>query len=89
MSPAQPLNLDTSPEVERAQIDAWRRMSVAEKAALVSGLSRAAYTMTWAGVRQRYPEASPREQFLRVAFVVLGEELARLAYPDAAEVISR
>ncbi len=89
MSPAQPLNLDTSPEVERAQIEAWRRMPAAEKAALVSGLSRAAYAMAWAGVRQRFPEASPREQFLRVAFVVLGEELARLAYPDAAEVISR
>ena len=83
-----PLSLDTSPDFERRQIDAWRRMSAADKAATVTGLTRAAVAMTAAGVRQRYPSASPREQFLRVAVIVLGPELARLAYPDAAQVIS-
>jgi hypothetical protein len=39
-------------------------------------------------VRQRYPDASSREHFLRVAVIVLGPDLARLAYPDAAGVIS-
>ncbi len=86
---ATPLSLDTSPDVERAQVEAWRRMSAAEKAALVTGLSRAAYTMTWAGVRQRHPDASAHEIFLRVAIIVLGEQLATLVYPDAADVISR
>ena len=78
------LSLDTSPDIERRQVDAWRQMSAAEKAATVTGLTRAAYAMTAAGVRQRYPDASPREHFLRVAVIVLGPELARLAYPDAA-----
>jgi hypothetical protein len=82
------LTLDTSPDIERRQIDAWRQMSAVDKAAMVTGLTRAAYAMTAAGVRQRHPDASPREQFLRVAVIVLGSELARLAYPDAAEVIS-
>jgi hypothetical protein len=39
-------------------------------------------------VRQRHPTATPREQFLRVAVIVLGPELAGLAYPDAAGLIS-
>jgi hypothetical protein len=82
------LNLDTSAAVEQQQIDAWRTMSAAHKAALVTGLTLAAYTMTEAGVRQRYPGASPREHFLRVGVIVLGPELARLAYPDADLVIS-
>jgi hypothetical protein len=38
--------------------------------------------MAAAGVRQRHPDASPREQFLRLAVVILGSTLARRAYPD-------
>jgi hypothetical protein len=41
MSPV-PLSLDTPPDIEHRQIEAWRRMSPAEKAAIVSGLTRAA-----------------------------------------------
>ncbi len=79
-----PLNLDTAPEIESQQIAAWRRMSPQEKAALVTALTRTAYEMAWAGVRHRHPGASAREQFLRVAVIVLGPELAATAYPDAA-----
>jgi hypothetical protein len=84
-----PLNLDTSPDIERRQVESWRRMSAAQKATMVTALTRAAYAMTSAGVRHRYPAASPRAHFLRVAVIVLGPDLARLAYPDAAEVISQ
>ena len=77
-----PLNLDTSPDVERRQVDAWRRMQSAEKAALITGLTRAVHQLAAAGVRQRYPDASPREQFLRLAIVLHGRALARLAYPE-------
>ena len=83
-----PLSLDTPPDVERRQIEAWRSMSPAEKAATVTGLTRAAYAMTQAGVRARFPDASPRERFLRMAVIVLGPELACKAYPDAALVFS-
>ena len=83
------LSLDTSPDIERRQVESWRQMSAAQKAAMVTGLTRAAYAMTSTGVRQRHPDASSREQFLRVAVIVLGPDLARLAYPDAARVISR
>ena len=57
-------------------------MTPAEKAAIVSGLTEAAYELARAGVRQRYPDASPREQFLRLAIVTLGLDLAAKAYPD-------
>lgn len=78
------LNLDTPADIERLQVQRWQRMSPAEKAAIVSGLTRAAYELALAGVRQRWPDASPREQFLRLAIVTLGSDLARKAYPDIA-----
>jgi len=84
-----PLSRDTSPEIEQRQIDAWRRMSPADKAATITALTRAAYALTWAGVRQRHPDATPRELFLRTAIVVLGRELASAAYPDAGPLVSR
>ncbi len=57
-------------------------MTVAEKAAVVTGLTEAVYELARAGIRHRYPNASPREQFLRLAIVSLGPDLARKAYPD-------
>jgi hypothetical protein len=78
----EPLSLDTSPEVERMQVEAWRRMHATQKAAIVSGLTQAVRDIAMAGVRDRYPNAAPREQFLRLALVTLGEELARRAYPE-------
>lgn len=83
MSPA-PLNADTDGQIERLQIDAWRRMTPAEKAAIVTGLTEAAISLALAGIRDRYPDATPREQFLRLAIVTLGSDLACKAYPDAA-----
>ena len=71
-------------EIERLQIEGWRRMSAAQKAATVSGLTQAAYDLARAGIRHRHPHASAREQFLRLAIVTLGPDLAREAYPDAA-----
>lgn len=80
----KPLSADTSPDIERRQIERWRQMSAAEKAALVTGLTQAVYDLARAGVRHRYPDASPREAFLRLAIVTLGADLARKAYPDVA-----
>ena len=57
-------------------------MTDPEKGALITGLTQAAFEMAAAGVRARYPHADPREQFLRLAIVTLGPELARRAYPE-------
>ena len=82
--PITRLSADTPPEIERLQVEGWRRMSTAEKAAVVSGLAQAARDMALAGVRHRHPGASPREQFLRLAIVTLGRDLALKAYPEIA-----
>ena len=74
---------DTTVEAERRQIDRWRRMSHAEKAAVIAGLTSATFTLARAGVRHRYPDASDRELFLRLAVVTLGRDLAERAYPEA------
>jgi len=58
-------------------------MSPAEKAAVIAGLTNATFTLAPAGVRHRYPDASDRELFLRLAVVTLGRDLAERAYPEA------
>jgi hypothetical protein len=83
---SEPLGADTSPEVERLQIERFRQMSPAEKAAIVSGLTQAVYDLASAGVRHRYPHASPREHFLRLAIVTLGQTLAEQAYPEIRQL---
>jgi hypothetical protein len=76
------LNLDTSPEVERRLIEGWRRMSPSEKLNITCRMSTTVLELALAGVRQRHPAASPREQFLRLAVIVLGDDLAQRVYPD-------
>lgn len=61
-------------------------MSDAEKLALAMSMSAAVRRLALAGVKQRHPDASPREQFLRLAIVTLGEDLARKAYPEIAQL---
>ncbi len=81
-----PLAADTSSAIEQRQVEAWRHMSPAEKAALVVGLTQAVFELALAGVRQRYPDASPREHFLRLAIITLGPELAARVYPDISQL---
>jgi len=76
------ISLDTTSDVSDRQIDAWRRMTPSEKLSLAVGMSQTVRDLALAGVRQRYPRAAPREQFLRLAILVLGIDLARKAYPD-------
>jgi len=77
-----PLAIDTPPEIEAMQIEGWRRMTAIEKAAIITGLTRATFELALAGVRYRYPVASAREQFLRRAILLYGRDLAARAYPD-------
>lgn len=84
---SQRLADDTTAEVERLQVAAWRAMSPAQKAATVSGLTAAAFEMARAGIRHRFPDANPREQFLRLAILTLGSDLAARVHPDAANLV--
>jgi hypothetical protein len=82
--PFSPLTADTSAKIDQRQVEQWRQMTATEKAALVTGLTKAVFDLARAGIRDRYPDASPREEFLRLAVVTLGEELATKAYPEIA-----
>jgi len=81
------LSRDTTADVERQQIELWRRLSPVEKIELVRGTTRAVTILAEAGVRQRHPQASEHERFLRLAALKLGPDLTRLVYPDAYEIL--
>ena len=80
------LGADTDSESERHQIDCWRVMAPTEKFCSVAELNAAVDTMALAGIRLRHPDASPREQFLRLACLKLGRDLALQAYPEVAQL---
>src|SRR5687768_4207750 len=50
---------DTSEDVERRQIEGWRRMSPDEKAGIIAGLTQTVYELAMAGIRARHPNATP------------------------------
>ncbi len=80
----RPVADDTPLEVECLQQGLWRDMSRESKAHLVAGLCQGVREAALAGIRLRHPAAGPREQFLRLALLTLGRELAVAAFPDAA-----
>lgn len=86
---AMRLAADTPEAVERLQIESWRAMSPPRKAAIVTALTQTMYDVARAGVRHRFPGATPREQVLRLAVVLLGLDLARRVYPDVADLDER
>ncbi|MCB0975561.1 MAG: hypothetical protein KDB86_13565 [Actinobacteria bacterium] len=71
---------DTSANVVDRQVEIWRQMSPAEKYQVVLELNRDVERMAEAGVRQRYPDASDREVFLRLAALRNGRDLSIAAY---------
>lgn len=71
---------DTSAEAEALQIEIFRRMSSAEKARIVSDADQAARGLALAGLRRRFPVASPAELQRRLMDLLLGEELALKVY---------
>jgi hypothetical protein len=80
------LSADTPADVERRQVDAWRRLSPRERLQLVSDTTRAVMDLSLAGIRRRHPQASERECFLRLAAIRLGVDTTRRIYPDAAQL---
>ena len=80
------LSADTSAAAEDAQVRRWREMTSEEKAGLIIGLFQAVETLALEGIRDRYPTASPRECFLRLAVLTLGRELACKADPEASHL---
>jgi hypothetical protein len=69
---------DTHPAIEAMIADGYRRMTAAQKLERVAALTRALDELALADVRRRYPDASAREQQLRVASRRLGSGARRV-----------
>ena len=79
------LSPDTSPQIERIQIERLRHMPVWRKLALVGEMNRAVRDLALAGLRQRHPNDSPAQRRRRLAGLLLGEELATRVYGPGPE----
>jgi hypothetical protein len=65
---------DTSPEAREVWLDLLRKVPEGKKIAMVIEMNLFARRMAEVGVRMRYPAASGREVFLRVAALHLTRE---------------
>ena len=73
---------DTHPEMEALQIKLLREAPPWRKMEMLVSLNASAQELALAGLRRRYPEASPSELRRRLADLLLGEDLARKVYGD-------
>lgn len=66
---------DTTYDIERRLVDAWRRMPACEKARQLLDCCRMVEQLSLTGVRLRHPNVDERELFLRAAALRLGRDL--------------
>ena len=71
---------DTHPEAEKVQIAGLRSLPPWRKLEMVSDLTMTARKLALAGLRERFPAASPEELHRRLATLCLGPELATKVY---------
>ena len=79
------LSLDTSPQIERIQIQRLRQMPPWRKLALGGEMNRTVRTLALAGLRQRHPHDTPAQRQRRLANLLLGPELANRVYGPSPE----
>jgi hypothetical protein len=75
-----PWACDTSPDAERVLLDLARRTPAWRKVELVGEMYRTVRELALSGLRQRYPHESPAMLRRRLADILLGAEVASLAY---------
>ena len=81
MNSHDPLN-DTSPEAEAVLLTLLRQAPSWRKFKMVGDLNATVRQFALVGIRQRYPKATEREIYRHLADLLLGEELAALAYGE-------
>ena len=67
--------LDTASEARKLQIARWAESSPARKAEMIQALCRDARALARAGIRLRFPNASAREQSLRLGALTIERRL--------------
>ena len=75
---------DTHPKMEALQIELWRQASPTRKMNMLAQLNAAARLLAMTGLRAQYPQASEAELRLKLAGLLLGDELARKVYGEAS-----
>lgn len=78
------LSSDTSPEVERVQIDLLRQAGPTRRFALARSLSQTAMQLARGGIRRRHPDADQEEVDLIFIATHYGRELAEQVRADLA-----
>jgi hypothetical protein len=71
---------DTSPEAWAVYVDIFSRKSPGEKIAQVFSITESGWQTCESGLREKFPQASDREIFLRRVRLVLGKDLFRKVY---------
>jgi hypothetical protein len=71
---------NTHPDIEKIQIEGYRRMSAAKKLRCVRDMNQFGQKLALADVRRRHPDADERECRLRVASRWLSADLMRKAF---------
>jgi hypothetical protein len=78
--------LDTSPEIERLQIEIFRKMVPAKRLQLAIELTQTSRKLLAVGVRHRHPEYNDEQIRLAVIRLTTPEKLFLAAYPHAKEI---
>lgn len=79
--------LDTSLEVERIQIEIFRKMTPARRLQLAIELTQTSRKLLATGVRYRHPEYDEEQVRLAVIRLTIPEPLFLSAYPHAKEIV--
>lgn len=80
-----PLYPDTHPAMEALQIRLWRQASPTHKMNMLAQLNASARRLALTGLRSQYPQASEAEINRKLAFLLLGEELARKVLEESSD----
>ena len=79
------LSSDTHPKMEALQIELWRQASPTRKMQMVAQLNTSARLLAMMGLRARFPNASEAQLRLKLAGLLLGNELARKVYGEICD----
>ncbi len=77
---------DTPPETERVLFAMLREMPPWRKLEMVAQLNQAGRELALAGLKMRYPNATPDELRRRLADILLGNDLATRVYGPVSKV---
>ena len=73
---------DTTGSADAVQVEAYRRMSGAERVQIALRLNLAAREAALAGIRSRHPEYSGEQVRSALFRLLLGEEVTRKVWPE-------